>query len=37
MPKPKEKEYLRMSRHIPNETRQHAKDEAFNYKFEKEP
>jgi len=34
MPKLKEKENLRMSRHIPNETRQHAKDKAFNYKFE---
>jgi hypothetical protein len=37
MPKPKEKENLRMSRHIPNETRKYAKDKAFNYyKFEKE-
>ncbi len=36
MPKPKEKENLCMSRHIPNETRQHAKVKAFNYKFEKE-
>ncbi len=36
MPKPKEKENLCMSRHNPNETRQHAKQKAFNYKFEKE-
>ena len=37
MPKPKDEENLCMSRHNPNETRQHAKDKAFNYyKFEKE-